>query len=61
MLPRSWQHDFAAVFGVSLWSGYALPACAPDTANPDGNRQRFPFLKSGNLSDKLGNFRGTPA
>jgi hypothetical protein len=38
--------NFAVVFGASLWSGYALPACHPEKGIPDGNRQRFHLAKA---------------
>jgi len=37
--------NFAVVFGASLWSGYALPACHPEKGIPDGNRQSFHLAK----------------
>ena len=39
----------AGVFGASLWSGYALPACHPE----NGTRRQpaeLPLIQSGNLS-----------
>jgi len=40
----------AAVFGASLWSGYALPACLPENGSPRPQPAEVPLIKGGNLS-----------
>ena len=40
---------FAAVFGASLWSGYALPACHPENRTQLQTAEA-PLIESGNLS-----------
>src|SRR5712671_1937353 len=42
--------NFAAVFGASLCSGYALPACHPENGNPQRQPAELPPIKSGKLS-----------
>ena len=42
--------NFAAVFGASLRSGYALPACHPENGNPQRQPAELPPIKSGKLS-----------
>lgn len=49
-LPQVAAADSAAVFGVSLWSGYALPACHPENSTPRRQPAEIPLIKSGNLS-----------
>ena len=46
--------NFAVVFGASLWSGYALPACHPEKGIPDGNRQSFHLAKAETCPDEAG-------
>ena len=41
--------NFAAIFGGSLWSGYALPACHPRKWPPTATG-RDSTIQSGNLS-----------
>src|SRR5271163_2056113 len=40
----------AGVFGASLWSGYALPACHPENASPQRQPAEVPLINRGNLS-----------
>ena len=47
---RSRQHDFAAVVGASLRSGYALPACHPDNGTPQRQPAEAPLIQRRNLS-----------
>ena len=42
--------NFAVVFGASLWSGYALPACHPENGNPRRQPAEVPLIKRENLS-----------
>ena len=42
--------NFAAVFGASLRSGYALPACHPENASPQRQPAEVPLINRGNLS-----------
>ena len=42
--------NFAVVFGASLWSGYALPACHPDNGIPRRQPAEVPLIKRENLS-----------
>jgi hypothetical protein len=46
--------NFAVVFGASLWSGYALPACHPEKGIPDSNRQRFHLSSAKTCPDEAG-------
>ena len=42
--------NFAVVFGASLWSGHALPACHPENGNPRRQPAEVPLIKRENLS-----------
>ena len=42
--------NFAAVFGVSLRSGDALPACRPENGTPRRQPAELPLIESGKLS-----------
>ena len=42
--------NFAVVFGASLWSGYALPACHPENGTPRRQPAELPLIKRENLS-----------
>ena len=46
--------NFSVVFGASLWSGSALPACHPEKGITDGNRQSFHLAKAETCPDEAG-------